>query len=63
MYGQIKSDHRSRLCHPKSDKLVYCHEALHLKLKLRSASSKQDVVKWESDSDSDDSDDEADFMV
>ena len=38
--------------HAVGDKLVYCHEALHLK-KLQSAGYKQAVEKWDSDSDSD----------
>ena len=54
---------RSRLRHYKADKLVYCHEALHLKQKMQKAGYKQKSVKWESDSDSDDSDDEADLAV
>lgn len=62
IYGQIKSENRTRLRHHKADKLVYCHEALHLQLKLQKAGYKQQTVKWDSDSDSDDSDDEADIM-
>lgn len=61
IYGKIKAENRTRLGHPKSDKLVYCHEALHLKLKLQKASYKEKAVKWDSDSDSDASD-EADLM-
>ena len=34
------------------DKLMYCHEALHLREKLQKAGYKQKVEKWESDSDS-----------
>lgn len=44
--------------HEVSDKLVYCHEALHLREKLQKAGSKPKVQKWESDSDSDETDDE-----
>ncbi|KAL1523115.1 hypothetical protein AB1Y20_018072 [Prymnesium parvum] len=62
VYGKIKSENRTRLRHHKSDKLVYCHEALHLKLKLQKAGYTQSAAKWESDSDSDGSDDEADLM-
>ena len=60
IYGQIKSERRTGLDHTKSDKLVYCHEALHLKEKScrRTASYKTKVAKWDSDSDSDESDDE-----
>ena len=50
------------------DKLMYCHEALHLREKLQKAGYKQKVEKWESDSDSESasSDEEAieaDLMV
>lgn len=62
VYGKIKSDNRTRLGHHKSDKLVYCHEALHLKLKLQKASHTQETIKWESDSDDDDDEEEADLM-
>ena len=46
-----------------ADKLVYVHEALHLKHKLQKASYTQHVEKWDSDSDSDESDDEDDLKV
>ena len=50
--------------HGTSDKLVYCHEALHLQEKLQKAGYKPPVAKWDSDSESDeDSDDEADLCV
>jgi hypothetical protein len=58
IYGQIKTKERSRMGHAKSDKLVYCHEALHLKNKLQNAGYKQDTEKW--DTDDSDSDDESD---
>ena len=61
VYGQIKTTARSRMSHAIGDKLVYCHEALHLQLKLGTASYKPKAVKWDSDSDSDDSDDENDL--
>ena len=38
--------------HAVGDKLMYCHEALHLREKLQKAGYKQKVEKWESDSDS-----------
>jgi hypothetical protein len=65
VYGQIKSIKRSCMGHEVSDKLVYCHEALHLREKLQKANYKGKVEKWESDSDSDDagSEDEADLAV
>ena len=48
--------------HGVGDKLVYCHEALHLQKKLQTASYRAKVEKWDSDSDSDETDDE-DLMV
>jgi predicted esterase len=44
--------------HAVADKVVYCHEALHLNRKLQTAGYKQEAEKWDSDSDSDVSDDE-----
>ena len=44
--------------HAVGDKLVYCHEALHMKAKLQKAGYEQKVVKWDFDSDSDASDEE-----
>ena len=38
VYGKTKTDQRSRLGHTVADKLVYAHEALHLREKLQSAS-------------------------
>lgn len=58
---------RSGMNHARGDKFVYCHEALHMRAKLQSASYEQEAVKWDSDSDSDTSeverDDEADLAV
>ena len=51
------------MSHGTSDKLVYCHEALHLQRKLQKASYNAPVAKWDSDSDSDESDDELDLAV
>ena len=62
IYGQIKTKVRSRMGHGVGDKLVYCHEALHLQKKLQTASYRAKVEKWDSDSDSDETDDE-DLMV
>ena len=31
VYGKISSKERNRMGHAVGDKLVYCHEALHLK--------------------------------
>ena len=64
IYGRIKTKERSQLGHAKSDKLVYCHEALHLKEKAQHAGYKAPVEKWDTDSDSSDgSDDELDLAV
>ena len=51
------------LWHATGDKLVYCHEALHMKAKLQKAAYAQCVEKWDSDSDSDESEDEMDLAV
>ena len=37
---------RSAMSHATGDKLVYCHEALHLRKKLQKASYSQEVEKW-----------------
>ena len=50
VYGQIKSSGSSRSGHSSCDKRVFCHDALHLKQKLQSASYSQAVVEWNSDS-------------
>eukprot|EP00966_Prymnesium_polylepis_P145487 3360100-Prymnesium_polylepis.1 len=63
VYGKIKTAERSRIKHETGDKLVYCHEALHLKEKLQDAGYKQKTEKWDSDSDSDASDDEEDLKM
>ena len=49
---------RSGMKHERGDKLVYCHEALHLRAKLQRAGYVQQAVKWDSDSDSDETDEE-----
>ena len=52
LYDKIKTQDRNRLGHAKGDKLVYCHEALHLRKKLQkagySAGYKAKVEKWRS---------------
>jgi hypothetical protein len=64
VYGQIKTKERSQLSHKTGDKLVYCHEALHLQRKLQRAGYKVIIEKWDSDSESDEgSGDEADLAV
>ena len=41
VYGQIKTTARARMGHAVGDKLVFCHESLHLvKNKLQKASYK-----------------------
>ena len=61
--GAIKTTARGTMGHAVADKRVYCHEALHLKGKLQTASYKQAVEKWDSDSDSDVSSDEDDLKM
>ena len=64
VYGQIKTTARAHMGHAVGDKLVFCHEALHLKNKLQKAGYKQVTEKWDSDSDSDQSDEEGfDLMI
>lgn len=63
IYGRIKASTRATMGHSKSDKAVYCHEAIQLKNRLHLASYTPGVQPWEeldSDSDSDVSD-EADL--
>ena len=40
VYGRNKNDTTIRMGHAVADKRVYCHEALHLKQKLQSATSR-----------------------
>ena len=63
VYGKIKNDTTSRMSHEVADKRVYCHEALHLKEKLQTASYNQEVVAWDTDKDSDEEDVEADLAA
>ena len=63
VYGQIMTPGRSRMQHQRGDKLVYCHEALHMQQKLQRAGYGQAAAKWDSDSDSGDESDDADFAV
>ena len=53
VYGQIHSQARSRMSHQVADKLVFCHESMHVQMRSQSAGWKPDVVPWESDEDSD----------
>ena len=59
VYGQIQTAQKARMRHKTADKLVYCHEAMHLQLRMQDAGWAADVERWESDSDSDASADEA----
>ena len=60
IYGQIQTAQKARLQHKTADKLVYCHEAMHLQLRMQDAGWEADVERWESDTDSDASDAERD---
>ena len=52
VYGQIHSAQKARMKHETADKLVYCHEALHLEQKNLDASWEADIERWDSDNDS-----------
>lgn len=56
VYGQIHSQNRARMRHATADKLVYCHETMHVQRRVQDAGWAADVVKWDSDSDSSDDD-------
>ena len=49
-----------RMAHKTADKLVYCHEAMHVQLRMQDAGWSADVERWESDEDSDQSEEERD---
>ena len=59
VYGQIQTAQRARMHHATADKLVFCHEAMHLQLRMQDAGWVADVERWKSDSDSDASADQA----
>ena len=59
VYGQIHSSQKARMHHDTADKLVYCHETMHVLGKLQDAGWQADVERWETDEDSDGSDSEA----
>ena len=61
VYGQIQGANKTRMHHNTADKLVYCHEAMHVQQRMQDAGWSADVERWESDEDSDDSDDEDDY--
>ena len=52
VYGQIHSAQKARMKHGTADKLVYCHESLHIEQKLLDAGWQADVERWETDSES-----------
>ena len=60
VYGQIQTSQKARMRHKTADKLVYCHEAIHIQLRMQDAGWVAGVERWESDSDSDASANEAD---
>ena len=45
--------HLHVLHHATADTLVFCHEAMHLQLRMQDAGWAADVERWECDSDSD----------
>ena len=65
VYGQIITPARSRLSHTTADKLVYCHEALHLQERMQDAGWEADICPWDSDEESGNSsdDDEGDDVM
>ena len=52
VYGRIHSAQKARMKHGTADKLVYCHETLHLEKKMVDAGWEPDAARWESDCDS-----------
>ena len=60
VYGQIQGSNKSRLAHRTADKLVFCHESMHVQLRMQDAGWSADLGRWESDEDSEDSDQERD---
>ena len=41
-----------------ADKLVFCHEAMHVQLRMQDVGWSADVERWVSDEDSDESDED-----
>ena len=58
VYGRIQTASKSRMAHKTADKLVFCHESMHVQLRLQNAGWSADVQRWESDEDSEDSEGE-----
>ena len=50
---QIHSQIHRYKVYKTADKLVYCHEAMHVQLRMQDAGWSADVERWESDEDSD----------
>ena len=55
IYGQIQALHETRMAHGTADKLVYCHEAMHVQGPMQDGGWEPDVERWVSDEDSEDS--------
>ena len=51
------------MSHGTADKLVFCHESMHVQLRMQSAGWSADVERWESDEDSDESEAEGERDV
>mmetsp|Transcript_21064 Transcript_21064/g.69001 ORF Transcript_21064/g.69001 Transcript_21064/m.69001 type:complete len:159 (-) Transcript_21064:38-514(-) len=49
----------SHVSHGTADKLVFCHEAMHVQLRMQDAGWSADVERWESDEDTDGSKEES----
>ena len=58
VYRQIHSANKARLKHGTADKLVYCHEMMHVQDRMQDAGWSPDVERWESDEESQNSGDE-----
>ena len=61
--GQIRAANCGRMGHPIADKLVFCHESLHLRQKSQDAGYVPEAEQWESDEESDEEDVEQDFIA
>ena len=58
---KINECEKASMLHATADKLVYCHETMHVLAKMQDEGWQADTEAWESDEDSDKSDEEADF--
>ena len=59
-YLVTRGTESTRMAHKTADKLVFCHEAMHVQLRLQDAGWSADVERHQSDEDSDDSEKEQD---